>query len=54
MQNLDIVVKIAVSKLRSIKPAKVTDKVRTTFQKVKYFEKLAHNVPSNANPNHIV
>ena len=29
-------------------------KARTTFQKVKYFQKLAHYVPSNAKSNHMV
>ena len=40
---------IIVSKLKSKKPPKV----RTTFQKQKYFEKLAHYVPNNAMPSHM-
>ena len=34
--------------------AKVKAKIRITFQKVKYFDKLAHCVPSNAMTNHVV
>ena len=40
---------IIVSKLKS----KKTPKVRTSFQKEKYFEKLAHYVPNNAMPSHM-
>ena len=40
---------IVVSKLKSKKPPKFT----TTFEKVKYFEKLAQYVVSNAMPSHI-
>ena len=40
---------IVVSKLKSKKPPKVT----ITFEKVKYLEKLAQYVPSNAMPSHI-
>jgi hypothetical protein len=42
-------VNIVVSKLKSKKPPKV----RTTFEKVKYFEKLVQYVPRNAMPSHI-
>jgi len=42
-------VNIIVSKLKSKKPPKV----RTSFQKEKYFEKLAHYVPNNAMPSHM-
>ena len=40
---------IVVSKFERKKLAKV----RTIFQKEKYFEKLAHYVPNNAMPSHM-
>ena len=40
---------IVVSKLKSKKPPNIT----TTFEKVKYLEKLAQYVPSIAMPSHI-
>ena len=48
MQNLGIDVNIVVSKLEGKKPAEMRTTFKTTFKKVKLFEKLAQNVTSKS------